>query len=483
MRTRFILLLTVIFLVFSSCSGEDPVGNFDENVSENSENSKDSLPDVTTSDDENENGAANDADETDDGDTDDSADSLPENDEEQGDSQSDDDTDSDSNGNDEEGDSSDTADEDTDSSDEDSDSDSGGEGSDDWTVELPYGSTVSKTIKLDTKIKKIDVLFMVDRSGLMKTAHENLKANVKTAIIDAVREKIADPAFGLVKLGVVENGDAYELSQYITTDDNKIRNAVDTISSATNGSETYHNLVLWEAATGEANTETIMYANPKSATNSIAAADCSGEEGSIGGACFRENAIPLFVLMTNDKFLTKSQLGSSWGEGEYKTDSKVNEAMTAKNARFMGVYVKTSSGSSPVSDFERIAKATNSIKEDKSYFNLTINNDDETFSAKIAEQIKYLVENIMLNVTVNFEQAENPYGVNGTFVKSFYPTAAKPVTAGTQVSADITFKNDFDNNNSCEPHNFRITASAADGGLMLDSREITVVVPGNCNGE
>lgn len=473
MRTRFILLLTAIFLVFSSCGGEDPVGNFDENVSENSGNSKDSLPDATTSDDENENGAANDAGETDDADTADPADS-----------QSDDDADSDSNGNGEDGDSSDTADEDTDSSDEDGDTDSGGEEPDDSTVELPYGSTVKKTIKFDTKIKKIDVLFMIDRSGLMKTAHENLKANVKTAIIDAVREKIADPAFGLVKLGVVENGDAYELSQYITTDDNKIRNAVDSVSSAVNGSETYHNLALWEAATGEENTETIMYANPKSSEIHVPEAKCGGEEGSIGGACFRENAMPLFVLMTNDKFLKKSDLGSTWKTGEYKTDSMVNEAMTAINARFMGVYVKTSSGSSPVSDFERVAEVTNSIKSDKSYFNLTINNDDETLSAKIAERIEYLAENIVLNVTVNFEQAENPYGVDGAFVKSFYPTAAQPVTAGTQISADITFKNDFDNNDSCEPHNFRITASAAGEGMLLDSHEITVVVPGkDCNGE
>lgn len=484
MRIRFILLFIVIFLVFSSCGGADPVGeNAGGNIKENSANDSGSLPDAVDSEDEND--SENDADETDDGgnaDDADSADSQSGSNEDHGDSQSDDDADSDSNGNEEDGDSSDTADEDTDSGDDDTDSGSGEE-PDDWTVELPYGSIVKKKIKLDTKIKKIDVLLMVDRSGLMETAHTNLKANMQTAIIDAIREKIADPAFGLVKLGVVENGDAYELSQYITTDENKIRNAVDAISSATNGSETYHNLALWEAATGEANTETIMYANPKSAKNEIAAADCSKQEGSIGGACFRENAIPLFVLMTNEKFWEKGKLGSSWTTGSYKTNSMVEDSMNAINAKFMGVYVETDNSTNPTADFDKIAQATNSTKAADSYFNITANSSDSDFSAKIAEQLNYLTENILLNVVADFEQAANSYGVDGSFVASFYPAAAQTVKAGSQISVDVTFKNDFHKNSSCEPHNFYITASAADGGVMLDSREITVVVPGDCNGE
>lgn len=473
MKIRYSLLFLVIFLVFSSCGGDDPITateNTGENGSENnddpennggSENNDNSLPDIpsdeeTDDSDAGDNGSAH-------GDDADSTDSADDPD----DPQSDDDGDSGSGT---------TDDTDTES----------GEESDELTIELPYNApAVDKTITLNTKINKIDVLLMVDRSGLMATAHANLKANVKTAILDAIRAKIADTAFGLVKLGVVENGDAYELSQYITTDDNKIRNAVDTISSATNGSETYHNLALWEAATGEANTETIVYANPKSAKNEIAAADCSEQEGSIGGACFRENSMPVFVMMTNDKFLIQSKLGTNWSTGSYKTNSMVNDRMNAINAKFIGVYVETNSSTDPAQDFERIAKATDSIKAADSYFNTSVSADSADFSAKIAEQVNSLTENILLKVNAGFKHAGNEYGVKNTadFVKSFYPAAAQTLKTGTPASVDITFENKIHENTTCDPHKFHIAVEATGEGLVLDSRTITVVVPGKDCGE
>ena len=506
MKYRFLILVLVLVFAVLGC-GDDPdefLQNDDDGISETGDETGE-LPDSVNADDESGNGGADEesgkpdsgeeegktdndpgnGDTSDTGANDDGGDAAPDGDDSADTSDTDtNDTGSDTDTNDTAADT-DTNDTgaDTDTNDTDSDTDSGEE---DLTIELPYGSTVDKKITLSTKINKIDVLLMVDRSGLMSAAHNNLKANVKTAIFDAIREKIADPAFGLVKLGVVENGDAYELAQYITKDPNDLKNAVDTISSATNGSETYHNLALWEAATGEANTETIVYANPKSAKNAIAAADCSGQEGSRGGACFRENAMPVFIMMTNEKFWEKSKLGSNWSTGSYKTNSIVNDSMNAINAKFIGVYVETNSSTNPAQDFERIAKATDSIKAADSYFNTSVSADSTDFSAKIAEQVNSLTENILLKVKADIKHVDNEYGVADTtkFVKSFYPSNPQTVKAGTPLILDtITFENKDYDNPDCEPHNFKVTVEVTGEGLVLDSREITVVVPGkDCDG-
>ncbi|MBP5405850.1 hypothetical protein J6Z19_01705 [bacterium] len=526
MRTRFLFLFFALFLVAASCSGSDPLSEseIDENLSQDSENIDNSLPDPTTSeegndsdavksdekdendkiDDSDSNNSSSDTDETtsDDADSvDDSSDSQPDNDDDStndsGDSVSDSDDD-DTNPTDND---TDTADS-TSDADTDVDTDSGEA---DLTVILPFGGApVDKTIKLDTKITRIDVLLMVDLYSSMSAAHDNLKANVKTAIMDGIRAKLPDTAFGLVTLGVVEAGTAYNLVQPVTTDTNSVRNAVDGIAKVTSGTRTYHGLALWEAASGEEDKEYLILCennavcNAKYKTISINPVDCSGQIGNIGGACFRENAMPVFVMASSqnfNNFLRKKNNGDSYDEWREsvsgntytpeKTAVKAAAKMNEINAKFIGVSYKTSN---PVNGFKTVAKNTASqdAADSDSGFNIFVEEGDDTFSAKIAEQVNFLTENILLKVKAEMKHVDNEYGVTGTaqFVKSFYPTAVQTVKAGTQLILDtVTFENNFYENTACEPHVFHITLEATGEGLVLDSRDIKIIVPGRDCGE
>ena len=529
MKTRFLFLFFALFLVAASCSGSDPLpeNEIDEDLLQDSENSDNSLPDPTTSEegndadavksddkDENDkindsdsNNSSSDADET----ASDDADSVDD-DDDSSDSQSDSDdnstNDSGDSVNDSDDDDTNPTDNDTDTADSTSDADTDVDtdsGEADLTVILPFGDApVDKTIKLDTKITKIDVLLMVDLYSSMSAAHDNLKANVKTVIIDGIRAKIPDSAFGLVTLGVVEAGTAYNLAQPITTDTNSIRNAVDGIAKVTSGTRTYHGLALWEAASGEEDKEYLILCdnnavcNAKYKTINISPVDCSGQIGNMGGACFRNNAMPVFVMASSQKFnnFTRKKFNDDycdeWRESVNgnaytleKTAVKAAAKMNEINAKFIGVSYKTSN---PADGFKTVAKNTASqdTADSANGFNISVEDGDSDFSAKIAEQVNFLTENIRLDVIAKFGHKDNEYGISDTtqFVKSFYPEAAQKLKAGTEASLDITFKNDFYENNDSKPHVFRITVEAEGEGLVLDSRSIKIVVPcKNCDSE
>lgn len=507
MKLRFFVpVFALLFLL--SCGGDDPDDflpndddgvygtqdddndlpdaghseNGDQNDSENSDTEADTGddsgtngdPDDTTAD--NETTSDDDADPTPDNDADTTPDDADPTDD-SGDPQTDDDADSD------------TGDDDADTGSNDDDTDSGSDTGeeDELEVVLPYnGASVDKTIDFDTKIKKIDVLLLVDVGHTsMSTAHDNLKAN-KNAVISGIRAKIPDSAFGLVNFGLFGEN-VYNLAQPITTDPNLLKNKIDAIAAKTTGLKRYHTHALWEAATGEADYEQVAYKNSIGETSYISinvpAADCSGQEGTIGGACFREGSMPLFIMATNSAFndLSYENFGE-WKQGEKKTKLKAAEKMNGINAKFIGFSLTNLSTSNLPKDLGYISENTNSLTLSDENFNISATSDN--WATQIAEAVNTLTDNIRLGVKAEFKHVDNEYSVADTtsFVKSFYPSAAQTVKAGDTASFDVTFENKIHENNDCGPHIFYITVEAEGEGLVLDSRSIKVVVPGKEEG-
>ncbi|MBR4489977.1 hypothetical protein IKP13_05015 [bacterium] len=319
----------------------------------------------------------------------------------------------------------------------------------------------------------------------MSTAHDNLKAN-KNAVISGIRAKIPDSAFGLVNFGLFGEH-VYNLAQPITTDPNLLKNKIDAIATKTTGLKRYHTHALWEAATGEADYEQVAYKNSIGETSYISinvpVADCSGQEGTIGGACFREGSMPLFIMATNSAFndLSYENFGE-WKQGEKKTKLKAAEKMNGINAKFIGFSLTNLSTSNLPKDLGYISENTNSLTLSDENFNISATSDN--WATQIAEAVNTLTDNIRLGVKAEFKHVDNEYSVADTtsFVKSFYPTAVQTVKAGNTASFDVTFENKIHGNNDCEPHIFRITAETVGEGLILDSRNIKVIVPGKEEG-
>ena len=353
---------------------------------------------------------------------------------------------------------------------------------DTFYVILPFGGDpVVQHLDFQTDIKKVDVLILVDLSGSMGEEHDNLKNGIKTTIIDGVRAQIPDSAFGLVKFGTLES-QTYSLAQPVTTDSDAVKTAVDGISQS-GGSEEYHNLALWAAASGEYKYEnvkipgdldllhTCVGASKESVT--INPPDCSAYPGNIGGACFRDESLPIFIMASDESFADDDWCG--WESGSRTTRDMAIEKMNAINAKFIGL----DSGSS-TSDFNYISDGTGSNDGAGNRFNFSVNADGTGFSNAIVDAVISLTNNIQIDITTKVKHVPNEYDLDDTtqFVKSITPETFPDVKPGEQVTFDVTFENDFYKNDSYESKVFTATISVLGDGAFLDMRDVVIVVPG-----
>ena len=344
-------------------------------------------------------------------------------------------------------------------------------------VTLPYkGDPDVRTLNFSTKIQKVDVLIMVDLSGSMMEEHANLKEGIKSTIIDGVRSQISDSAFGLVKFGTLES-QTYSLAQPITMDADAVKSAVDGISDC-GGSEEYHNFALWAAASGEYKYEDICYSKNvfgSCRTESVTSnpPDCSAYPGNIGGACFRSESLPIFIMASDESFGDGSW--KSWESGSRTTRDMAIAKMNAINAKFIGL----DSGSS-MSDFNYISDGTGSNNGAGNRFNFKVNADGTGFSQAIVDAVVSLTNNIQIDIAANAKHVANDFGVEDTskFVKSISPESFQNVKPGQEVTFDITFENDFYKNESYESKVFTATISVLGDGAFLDTRDVIIVVPG-----
>ena len=343
---------------------------------------------------------------------------------------------------------------------------------------LPYGSDPQvKSLDFSTDIKKVDVLILVDLSGSMGEEHTNLKAGIKNTIIDGVRDKISDSAFGLVKFGTLED-DVYALSQAITTDANAVKAAVDTISSC-GGAEEYHTHALWQAASGAGTNEeicvddTIFGCIDGWYDVNIGAVNCSGKEGSVGGACFRDEALPIMIMASDEDFTDGDW--DEWDKGSRKRTSDAVSAMNAINAKFIGIDSGNASG-----DFNSVSDGTGSNDGAGNRFNYTINADGTGFSQKIVDAVVALTNNIQIDITTKAKHIDNVYGVTDTtqFITSITPDSFPDVKPGQNVTFEVTFENDVIENDGYETMIFIANINVLGDGSFLDSRDVFIVVPG-----
>ena len=349
-------------------------------------------------------------------------------------------------------------------------------------VLLPYnGEPVVQHLKFSTDIQKVDVLIMVDLSGSMGEEHANLKNGIKNTIIDGVQSAIPDSAFGLVKFGTLESK-TYSLAQPITMNADAVKSAVDGIEES-GGSEEYHNLALWAAASGEYKYENVKLPGGITGTNcslftstesvTINPPDCSAYPGNIGGACFRAESLPIFIMASDESF--NDDDWCEWKDGSRTTRDMAIAKMNAINAKFIGL----DSGSS-TNDFNYISDGTGSNDGAGNRFNFKVNADGTGFSQAIVDAVVSLTNNIQIDITTKVKHVPNEFGLEDTtkFVKSISPEIFPNVKPGQEVNFDVTFENDFYQNESYESKVFTASISVLGDGAFLDMRDVIIVVPG-----
>jgi len=388
-------------------------------------------------------------------------------------------------------------------------------------VVLPYNAPEEVTRKLDfsTNIDKVDVALTIDLSGSMEGEIENLKEGIKSKIIDGIKTGVQglDLAFGLTHFMDWDN--PYNMDLLISSADGAAQTAVDNLPG-TGGGDENHSETLYQMSTGEG-LHTILEENEgfmwSKHNIDIPSPDCSGAEGNRGGMCFREGAMPIIIMITDEDFedIPKFEDAAGgfppatarWAQGEQPGHSRdeAASAMGGLGVKFIGIdsSCEVGDGSNDCSqvenysakeDYTAISEATASKhRVTGEAFNYTIASDGTGLSEKVAEAVVDLTTYVEMDVATGGASEEMCGDKSAAgFIKSGKPLEADPadgvdgttdttflkVNPGTNVTFDILFHNDFCKLSSPQPTEFRAKVQVLGDGTPLSSKEVIIIIPG-----
>ncbi|HPV21803.1 MAG TPA: hypothetical protein PK102_09250, partial [bacterium] len=363
---------------------------------------------------------------------------------------------------------------------------------DKYYVILPYNDPDHEIRPLDfsTDITKADILFLIDLSESMDGEIAHLKDGINNTLIGSIKAKIPDAGFGITTFedyDTFPNDYGTRVIQTITTNENTLKNTMSTVNYLENTGWEPQMSAIYFSATGEARGTT-------------PAMDCSASEGSIGGACFRPGALPIFIMMTDEAFETgysKYKVGAS--DWIYVSTNNAIDALNGINGKFIGVdsWNTGSFGFTPANDLKQVSTGTGSVDGSGNPFYYLINSNGTGLSTNIANAVEALATSVPMLVNTGRESITNPQSVDVTqFIKAVTPVkrvvggntvncptectsvAFENVKPGTTVTFDIDFYNDIFNPTTPEPTAFQAKIHVYGEGSLVDTREVYIIVPG-----
>jgi len=376
-------------------------------------------------------------------------------------------------------------------------------------VVLPYNAnwSASRTWEFDTDISKIDVAFMLDLSGSMGEEQQNLKDKIKTDVVEKIatlNEGTLDAAYAFVHFMNFGNDMdlVYKVDTLVTKDIDELKNAIDSTPEANGGTECDW-LVLYAATISEdiygpCSTEPSVAWMPgmssEKATCNIPLPDCTGREGDRAGLCFRDKAMPILIIITDE-----APTDTLMPPVNEKASDLAMQTMAAQNAKFIGIDSSSTSGDKNISNFfESVSSSTGTLDANGKSFNFTVGSDaiaadGEAMSEKIGKAIESLTSFVQMDVWVAGNASVDCNGTNiAEFIKGGIPIKAEPpegasidtanmkfrdVNPGTVVTFDVQFHNDFCPNITGSPVLYKAEAMVLGEGAYLSKKEVQIIVP------
>lgn len=158
---------------------------------------------------------------------------------------------------------------------------------------------VTASLSVPASLAVVDVMFVIDSSGSMRDEIDTIRARLRDVVVPGIRAAIPDAAFGVALFGefpVVPHGPPdvrpYLMRAPITTDVTRIEAALDASPSWGNFDDPEAAIEgLYQTITGEG------YGTPSTPGYIPASSGCA--RGGTGGACFRREALPIVMLITD----------------------------------------------------------------------------------------------------------------------------------------------------------------------------------------
>ncbi len=391
----------------------------------------------------------------------------------------------------------------------------------DIVVELPYGGgDVPVTVRFPNRIENADVFFLVDTTGSMSEERTNLIAGMRDVIVPALAEAFDDVRYGVAGFDdypVDTYGGMYDAPFYLLSpmidglEDRKggvggscptvvyplrdgangTADIVDALQAlgchgGQDGPEAYVP-ALWTTATGGALTWS---------TGSVPAqTECPA--GTLGYPCFREDALPIIVLVGDASF-HNGPGGTEPYEGlDAPTYADAVAALDAIGAKVVSIYSGGDTGVG-LTDYLQLARDTMTLKPDSTEMVFEVATNGTGLDTTVVTALSTLAAGTQQDVSTRIDDADEvsfdaTSFVTGVSTVEGYTEGGAPgpgpdsytskdattffgVVPGAEVEYQITLRNDTRMpGERAEVHVLRVSAIGS-GGAAFAARKLILVI-------
>lgn len=359
----------------------------------------------------------------------------------------------------------------------------------------PEGGPLRAALTLPVKLSAIDLFFLIDASGSMSDEIGNVRDRLRDFVVPQVRSNIAGAAFGLAFVGefpVSPHGNLgeprpYELRVAMTTDARQIESALTLVPDWSNADFPEAQVEgLYQAATGEG-------------LESFISPSFGCASGGSGGACFRDDALPVIMLITDAPFHNGPPgidpvAPYRFTPAPHSYQQTVS-ALRARGIVVLGLGASDSLGPSPLPHLTAIARDSGAVNADGIPMAFSIGEGGNRVGNTIITAIEELAEGLPLDVDAFASDVAGDDIDARSLITRIRPLSANPIDGveaitdrafiGTRPGTNVTFEIEVDVSSLPPSTTTRripalITFRAA-GRSTIGQQEVEILIPGTDN--
>lgn len=351
----------------------------------------------------------------------------------------------------------------------------------DFYVVLPFEDpAITRELDFTARLGRGDIFFLVDTTGSMGLAIDNVRSSLSTTIIPAVSAAIADVVMGVGDFRDFpvdpygSPGDwPFMARQPLTADVTAVQSALNALS----------------AGGGNDGPESDV----EGLYRSVSGGSCAG--GGFGEACFRTLSHPIIVIVTDNEMHNGPGGANPYSGVSARTWTEMTAALNAQDVKVVGAAVDPFSAFPlPIplpnvarAHLEELARATSSRALDGT--ETVYDAPGGSVSTAVVDGIIDLVSTTTQDVTsqtrddtsdavdaTRFIQRVTP--VRATRATTFDATTFYGVAGGTTITFEVAFQNDFLPAEAfVQIFQAFIEVTDVASGTVLDTRNVYIVVP------
>ena len=319
----------------------------------------------------------------------------------------------------------------------------------------------------------------MDTSGSLTEELDIMKSNVYS-MKDAIIADFPEAFFGMTTLGTLEST-VYSVISNIENTAN-YTSAVANMNVQATGATEYHTAAIEQAVSGTGTYQQIQtYSGGTVYTLDIPAASCAS--GLRGGVCFRENSLPVVVVISDEAI---AMAGWIWASGSATTADDVIDSLNAINGK-IGIIDSSGETNAYMSDdADYFASGTGSVDTSGETFYEAIPTAGVGLYNKWVTMVKSMIANTVMDIELSLgTDPSNPINVYN-LIDSYEAFSASPVNGidsksgaeftGVKRDTNLTYKIIFSNSGASTGVKLnKLTLSAVWGNTLIGTKTITVV--------